>query len=100
MCCVLHATVLLEDDNTMLVCAILGSTSTEEYEDVHTLNTLLEEKNLSDDLDVHIHVNAASGSFVVPFIQSDLSRDFRLPLLCSIHVSSYKSSLIQIRLDS
>jgi len=45
MCFALHAIVLLEDDNTILVCAILGPTNTEEYEDVHSLNILLKEKN-------------------------------------------------------
>ena len=37
--------VELVDDNTICVCAILGSTYNGEFEDVKRLNDLLEEKN-------------------------------------------------------
>lgn len=82
--------VSLVDENTVLVCAILGSTYTGEYEDVRTMHDLLDEKCQQQDLDVHIHVDAASGGFVAPFVCPDLAWDFRLPRVCSINVSGHK----------
>jgi len=83
----------LVDENTILVCAILGSTYTGEYEDVVALNDLLEKKNKEKGLDVHIHVDAASGGFVAPFVNPQLQWDFRVPLVCSINVSGHKYGL-------
>jgi hypothetical protein len=85
--------VALCDENTIMVCAILGSTYTGEYEDVKTLNDLLLMKNESEGLNVHIHVDAASGGFVAPFVKPDLVWDFRLPLVCGINVSGHKYGL-------
>ena len=84
------------NENTIMVCAILGSTFTGEYEDVQALNDLLQEKNDRENLNVHIHVDAASGGFVVPFVQPDLVWDFRLPLVCSINVSGHKCKTTHI----
>ena len=87
------------------MCAILGTTYTGQYEDVAALNNELEKKNKAAGLDVHIHVDAASGGFVVPFVKPDLVCvsdsikmnvpliltpqvwDFRLPLVSSINAS-------------
>ncbi|KIJ41001.1 hypothetical protein M422DRAFT_31912 [Sphaerobolus stellatus SS14] len=85
--------VELCDENTILVCAILGSTYTGEYEDVKTLNDLLLKKNEAEGLNIHIHVDAASGGFVAPFVKPDLVWDFRLPLVCGINVSGHKYGL-------
>lgn len=83
----------LVDENTILVCAILGTTYTGQYEDVEALNDELMKKNAATGLDVHIHVDAASGGFVAPFVVPDLKWDFRLPLVCSINVSGHKYGL-------
>lgn len=80
----------LVDENTIGICAILGSTFTGEYEDVKALNDLLEEKGL----DTPIHVDAASGGFVAPFVKPDLVWDFRLPKVVSINVSGHKYGLV------
>lgn len=77
----------LVDENTILVCAILGTTYTGQYEDVSTINDLLEKKNKAEGLNVHIHVDAASGGFVAPFVVPDLKWDFRNKLVCSINTS-------------
>jgi len=82
--------VALVDENTILVCAILGSTYTGEYEDVERLSQLLDLKNKAEGLDVGIHVDAASGGFVAPFVRPDLLWDFQLPLVNSINVSGHK----------
>lgn len=83
----------LVDENTVLVCAILGTTYTGEYEDVEKINDLLEKKNKEAGLDVRIHVDAASGGFVAPFVWPTLKWDFRLPLVCSINTSGHKYGL-------
>jgi glutamate decarboxylase len=43
--------------------------------------------------DVPVHVDAASGGFVVPFLHPDLEWDFRLPRVVSINVSGHKYGL-------
>jgi len=43
---------------------------------------------------IPIHVDAASGGFVAPFLYPDLVWDFRLPLVKSINVSGHKYGLV------
>ncbi|TID17977.1 glutamate decarboxylase [Venturia nashicola] len=80
----------LVDENTIGICAIIGTTYTGEYEDVKAINDLLIER----DLDVGIHVDAASGGFVAPFVCPELVWDFRLPKVISINVSGHKYGLV------
>ena len=80
--------VNLVDENTIGICVILGSTYTGEYEDVKGVNDLLVKKGLK----VPIHVDAASGGFVAPFVVPDLEWDFRLKNVVSINVSGHKVS--------
>lgn len=54
----------LVDENTIGICCILGTTYTGQYEDVKAVNDLLIERGL----DTPIHVDAASGGFVAPFV--------------------------------
>ncbi|XP_057545354.1 glutamate decarboxylase-like [Amaranthus tricolor] len=82
------------DENTICVAAILGSTLTGEFEDVKLLNQLLTKKNEETGWDTPIHVDAASGGFIAPFIYPDLEWDFRLPLVKSINVSGHKYGLV------
>ncbi|VAH55346.1 unnamed protein product [Triticum turgidum subsp. durum] len=86
--------VEMVDENTICVAAILGSTLTGEYEDVKMLNDLLVAKNKETGWDVPIHVDAASGGFIAPFLQPELEWDFRLPLVKSINVSGHKYGLV------
>jgi len=78
------------DENTIGICAILGTTYTGEYEDIKAINDLLVER----DLDIPIHVDAASGGFVAPFVNPNLLWDFRLPKVTSINVSGHKYGLV------
>lgn len=82
--------VSLIDENTIGICAILGTTYTGEYEDIQALNDLLVEK----DIDCPIHVDAASGGFVAPFVNPNLVWDFRLEKVVSINVSGHKYGLV------
>ncbi|KAF4404513.1 hypothetical protein G4B88_005899 [Cannabis sativa] len=84
--------VEMVDENTICVAAILGSTLTGEFEDVKKVNELLTKKNKETGWDTPIHVDAASGGFIAPFLYPDLEWDFRLPLVKSIN--GYKSIMI------
>lgn len=86
--------VEMVDENTICVAAILGSTLTGEFEDVKLLNDLLTKKNAETGWDTPIHVDAASGGFICPFLYPDLEWDFRLPLVKSINVSGHKYGLV------
>ncbi|KAI9808205.1 MAG: hypothetical protein M1825_004662 [Sarcosagium campestre] len=83
-------TVNLVDENTIGICAILGSTYTGQYEDVKAVNDLLIKRGI----DCPIHVDAASGGFVAPFVNPDLKWDFRLEKVVSINVSGHKYGLV------
>ncbi|XP_027074997.1 glutamate decarboxylase isoform X1 [Coffea arabica] len=86
--------VEMVDENTICVAAILGSTLNGEFEDVKRLNELLLEKNKQTGWDTPIHVDAASGGFIAPFLYPELEWDFRLPLVKSINVSGHKYGLV------
>ncbi|KAI8093005.1 pyridoxal phosphate-dependent transferase [Halteromyces radiatus] len=82
------------DENTIGVAAILGSTYTGHYEDVKTLDKLLDQICREKNLDIGIHVDAASGGFVAPFIKPNLEWDFRLKRVMSINVSGHKYGMV------
>ncbi|XVE57214.1 hypothetical protein DITRI_Ditri04bG0073300 [Diplodiscus trichospermus] len=86
--------VEMVDENTICVAAILGSTLTGEFENVKRLNELLTDKNKETGWDTPIHVDAASGGFIAPFVYPELEWDFRLPLVKSINVSGHKYGLV------
>ncbi len=82
------------DENTIGVVAILGSTFTGEYEPVSALHDALMELNGRTGWDVPLHVDAASGGMVAPFLEPDVAWDFRLPLVKSINTSGHKYGLV------
>jgi glutamate decarboxylase len=86
--------VKLCDENTIGVVAILGSTLDGSYEPVKEISEALDALERERGLDVHLHVDAASGGFVAPFIQPDLEWDFRLPRVQSINASGHKYGLV------
>ncbi|RDW85831.1 putative glutamate decarboxylase [Coleophoma crateriformis] len=83
-------TVALVDENTIGICIILGTTYTGEYEDAKAVNDLLVKKNI----DTVIHIDAASGGFVAPFVCPELEWDFRLEKVVSINTSGHKYGLV------
>jgi len=82
------------DENTIGVCAILGTTFTGEFEPVAEINAVLDQVQASHGWDIPIHVDAASGGFVAPFLYPHLKWDFRLPRVCSLNVSGHKYGLV------
>ena len=82
------------DENTIGVVAILGSTMDGSYEPVLEISRALDRLQAERGHDVLVHVDAASGGFVAPFIQPDLEWDFRVPRVASINASGHKYGLV------
>lgn len=82
------------DENTIGVVPILGVTYTGVYEPIAAIAKALDELQEKTGLDIPIHVDAASGGFIAPFLQPDLIWDFRLPRVKSINVSGHKYGLV------
>ena len=82
------------DENTIGVVAILGSTFDGSYEPVAEIAAALDTLEADTGLDVPMHVDAASGGFVAPFLDPDLVWDFRLPRVQSINASGHKYGLV------
>ena len=82
------------DENTIGVVAILGVTYTGMYEPVREISAALDRIAAATGLDVPIHVDAASGGFVAPFLQPNLKWDFRVPRVASINTSGHKFGLV------
>jgi glutamate decarboxylase len=81
------------DEDTIGVVAILGTTYTGELEPIEEICAALDKLAAGGGVDVPVHVDAASGGFVVPFIHPGLKWDFRLPRVVSINVSGHKYGL-------
>ena len=81
------------DENTIGVVGILGTTYTGELEPIAEVCAALDGLQRDKGLDIPVHVDAASGGFVVPFLNPDLEWDFRLPRVVSINVSGHKYGL-------
>ena len=82
------------DENTIGVAAVLGTTFTGHSDDIVGINDLLVGLKNDKGLDVPLHVDAASGGFVWPFLYPDTEWDFRLEQVRSINVSGHKFGLV------
>ncbi len=82
------------DENTIGVVAILGSTFDGSYEPVAEIAAALDALQERDGIDVPLHVDAASGGFVAPFLDPDLEWDFRVARVQSINASGHKYGLV------
>ncbi|WP_298776575.1 glutamate decarboxylase [uncultured Shewanella sp.] len=81
------------DENTIGVVPTLGVTFTGQYEPVESICHALDELEKQNGLDIPVHVDAASGGFVAPFLHTDLQWDFRQPRVRSINASGHKFGL-------
>ncbi len=81
------------DENTIGVVATLGLTFTGAYEPVWALSAALDVYEEETGNHIPIHVDAASGGFLAPFMEPDLVWDFRLPRVKSINASGHKFGL-------
>lgn len=81
------------DENTIGVVPTLGVTFTCDFEPVKEVSDALDKLQEDTGLDIHIHVDGASGGFLAPFVYPDLEWDFRLPRVKSINTSGHKFGL-------
>src|SRR3954471_19604871 len=82
------------DENTIGVAAVLGTTFTGHADDIQGINDLLVRLRDEKGMDVSLHVDAASGGFVWPFLYPESEWDFRLERVRSINVSGHKFGLV------
>jgi glutamate decarboxylase len=82
------------DENTIGVVAILGSTLDGSYEPVAEICAALDAYEQRTGNSVPVHVDAASGGFVAPFLEPELLWDFRLQRVASINASGHKYGLV------
>jgi glutamate decarboxylase len=82
------------DENTIGVVAIMGSTFDGSYEPVKEIAAALDTLESERGIHVPVHVDAASGGFVAPFLAPQLEWDFRIARVQSINASGHKYGLV------
>lgn len=82
------------DENTICVVPIAGVTWTGLNDDIEALDKELETFNKRTGYDIPIHVDAASGGFILPFVSPETRWDFRLKNVISISTSGHKFGLV------
>ena len=82
------------DENTICIVPIMGVTWTGMNDDVEALNTALDEYNGKTGYNIPIHIDAASGGFILPFLYPEKKWDFRLKWVYSISTSGHKYGLV------
>ena len=82
------------DENTICVGVVMGTTFTGQLDPVQEINTMLEEVEKEKGWHIPIHVDGASGGFILPFLYPDFKWDFRLSHVHSINVSGHKYGLV------
>lgn len=81
------------DENTIAVVPTLGVTFTLQYEPVQKIALALNDFEEEFGLDIPLHIDAASGGFVAPFLHPDVIWDFRLSRVKSVNASGHKFGL-------
>ena len=89
-----HLALQYCDENTICVVPIQGVTWTGLNDDVEALDAALDEFNAKTGYDIPIHVDAASGGFILPFLNPGKKWDFRLKWVLSISTSGHKYGLV------
>jgi glutamate decarboxylase len=84
------------DENTIGVVATLGLTFTGHYDPVEAISSALDDLQSKTGWDIPIHVDAASGGFVAPFLNPEVKWDFLLSRVKSINASGHKYGLAPI----
>ena len=82
------------DENTICIVPIAGVTWTGLNDNVEELDRELDAYNRKTGYEIPIHVDAASGGFILPFLKPDEKWDFRLKWVLSISTSGHKYGLV------
>lgn len=80
----------LVDDSTVALVGIAGTT---EFGQVDPIVGLAE---IAQSRGIHLHVDAAFGGFVLPFLKEDRAWDFRVPGVSSITIDPHKMGMSTI----
>lgn len=86
--------IALCDENTICIVPIQGVTLTGLNDDVQALDAALDKLNTKTGWQIPIHVDAATGGFILPFLDPNKVWDFRLKWVLSISVSGHKFGLV------
>lgn len=82
------------DENTIGIFVVLGSTYTGHFEPVEEIAQILDKYQEETGIDIPIHVDAASGGMIAPFVYPDLKWSFEVPRVVSINTSGHKFGLV------
>ena len=82
------------DENTICIVPIAGVTWTGLNDNIEELDRELDAYNQQTGYEIPIHVDAASGGFILPFLNPDEKWDFRLKWVLSISTSGHKYGLV------
>lgn len=80
----------LIDENTIGIVGIAGTTEFGQIDDIQQLSSIAEMNNL------FLHVDAAFGGFVIPFLEKRYSYDFEVGGVSSITIDPHKMGLSTI----
>jgi len=80
----------LTDENTIGLVGIAGNTEFGQVDPIEDLSELALEK------DLFLHIDAAFGGFVIPFLEKAYPFDFKLPGVTSIAIDPHKMGLSTI----
>ena len=72
----------------------LGATTTLVFDQIQSCDKILKEHYLKTNHFIPIHVDAASGGFIAPFVNNNFLWDFKLEHVMSINISSHKYGLV------
>lgn len=90
----IEAALRLCDENTICIVPIAGVTWSGLDDDIEGLDKALDAYNRRTGLEIPIHVDAASGGFILPFLHPERKWDFRLKWVLSISTSGHKFGLV------
>jgi glutamate decarboxylase len=82
------------DNNTIGVVGVLGSTQDGRYDPIADIAAALDKVAEDGGPDVPLHIDAASGGFVAPFLDASTPWDFALKRVISINASGHKFGLV------
>ncbi len=80
----------LVDERTVALVGIAGTTEFGQVDPIEDLAEIAEEKS------IHLHVDAAFGGFVLPFLKRRFKWDFSLPGVSSITIDPHKMGMSTI----
>lgn len=80
----------LVDDHTVAVVGIAGTTEFGQVDPIDQLGRLASERG------IHLHVDAAFGGFVLPFLDHSYKWDFRVDAVSSITIDPHKMGMSTI----